>query len=377
MNRRTFIKTGLAALGASVGSGCVSSSPDEGTYSISILGDTHFDAAPQSLYHGHWVPRDQNDRRDRQGEFARNADMWANRLPKLIAAAAKTRRDDTRFLLQMGDLVQGDCTDEAIQLKMLEDARSACTRGFGDLPFLTVCGNHDIRSGGSSAYDAFLRSVVRRAIGQTATSANFFFRQGPDAYVFVDFMRPDNALIHAMLDVSEDARHTFFVLHSPIAPSDTWGSYWFLFGKPGDEERRRTLFARLVKRRAIVLCGHLHRTQIRRWRRYGGELVEFSMNSVWRPQENRPRVLFSSPSQFGDYVKRHPAPMGEDHDGCRQKRTAAEQVALMDEYRSGLVQYRMLEAAGHYQLRVSDKGVSVGFYACDATSPFETFALKG
>ena len=37
---------------------------------IPILGDTHFDAAPTSLYHGKWVPRHQNDWRDRQGEFA-------------------------------------------------------------------------------------------------------------------------------------------------------------------------------------------------------------------------------------------------------------------------------------------------------------------
>ena len=37
-----------------------SSSPGD-AYSISILGDTHFDAAPTSLYHGKWVPRHQND----------------------------------------------------------------------------------------------------------------------------------------------------------------------------------------------------------------------------------------------------------------------------------------------------------------------------
>ena len=96
--RRRFIACG-AAFGAAWagGSRCctaASTSPND-SYSISILGDTHFDAAPTSLYHGKWVPRHQNDWRDRQGEFARNQKMWAERLPRLIAAAAKTRRPDT------------------------------------------------------------------------------------------------------------------------------------------------------------------------------------------------------------------------------------------------------------------------------------------
>ena len=125
------------------------------------------------------------------------------------------------------------------------------------------------------------------------------FRHGPDAYVFVDFMRPDVGRINRMLDETEDARYLFFVLHSPIAASDTWGPYWFLLGKPEDTDARRALFARLLKRHAIVLCGHLHVTQIRRWRRDDGELVEFCANSVWRPQEDRPSVLGTQFALFG------------------------------------------------------------------------------
>ena len=79
--------------------------------------------------------------------------------------------------------------------------------------------------------------------GGTATSANFLFYHGPDAFIFVNFMRPDAAKIDAMLAESEGARHTFFVLHSPIGPYDGWGAYWFLFGKPADAEKRRALQA--------------------------------------------------------------------------------------------------------------------------------------
>jgi len=376
MTRLEFIKGSAALCGGVSLSGCRSMASGCREYTVSILGDTHFDASPTELYHGKWVPRGPKDLRDRKYEFARNSDMWADRLPRLIAAAAKTRRDDTAFLLHVGDLIQGDCTDYGIQLKMLRDAQAACIRGFGDLPFVVACGNHDIRGGGERAVDDFVRPLARRMTGRTIDGASFSFWHGPDAFVIVDFMRPDAALINRMLDETEGARYTFFVLHSPIAASDTWGPYWFLLGKPCDTEARRALFARLVARNAIVLCGHLHVTQIRRWRRDGGELVEFCSNSVWRPQEDKPSELATTPAQFGEYARAHPTPMHEDHDGCLQTRTQEEILALQDEYRPGLVEYRKYRAAGHYLLRVSDGGVAVDFYACDSLSPTETFKLK-
>ena len=94
--RRDFIACGVA-FGSALAVGSRSCATAD-SYSISILGDTHFDAAPTSLYHGKWVPRHRLDWLDRQGEFARNQAMWAERLPRLIAAAARTRRLDTAYL---------------------------------------------------------------------------------------------------------------------------------------------------------------------------------------------------------------------------------------------------------------------------------------
>ena len=151
---------------------------------------------------------------------------------------------------------------------------------------------------------------------------------------------------------------------------------WILCGMHAAE---KPLLAYLAKQPLLkaVLCGHLHVTQIRRWRRDGGELVEFCANSVWRPQEDRPSVLASTPAEYGDYAKAHPTPMDEDHDGCLQKRTPEQMRALFDEYRSGLRRYRMMQAAGHYQLSVSDEGVSMAFYPCDARRPTDLIALRG
>ena len=374
LTRRSFLARG-GALGLAAVSGCRAFRSNPGSYSVSILGDTHFDAAPASVYHADWTPRDADDARDRRNEFARNAEMWSDRLPRLVAAAARTRRDDAAFLLQMGDLIQGDCGGDAAYRRFLGDAVAACTKGFGDLPFLTVCGNHDIRNGGAAAYDAFMLPRVGCVVGRPVDGMTFLHRVGPDAFIFIDFMRPDAARIDALLDASEGARHTFVVLHSAIAPTDTWGTYWFLFGKPEDDERRRALFVRLLKRRAVVLGGHIHHTQIRRWRRPEGELAEICMNSVWRVQENAVTPVFTHPDQYGSYVKAHPAPVGEEHDGCHQRRTVPELFALVDEYRPGLVDYRLYRSAGHYQLRVSDHSVVADFFSGDAIQPVQSFDL--
>ena len=345
-------------------------------YSIKILGDTHFDAAPQSLYHGKWIPRHQKDWQDRQKEFKRNQEMWSTRIPRLIAAAAKTRRADTAYLFQMGDLIQGDCTDFQTHLRYFKDAQAACSKGMEDLPFLTVCGNHDIRGGGDKAFDAYILPLAEKNIGHPVKSANFQFAHGPDSYVFVDFMRPDPAEIDRMLEASKGARYTFLCVHGTVASPDGWGPYWFLFGEPEYNDHRKAFFSRLLKQNVIVLCGHVHRTQIRRWIRKEGEVVEFSANSVWRPSEDRPKVLVDSPSRFGEYVRKYPSSMNEDYDGRLQTRTQEELIALSDEYRPGLVQYRMIQAAGHYLMRVTDKAVDVDFYACDSLVPYETFRLR-
>lgn len=374
LDRRTF----LTLAGASALSGCTVLGRGRSTYSISILGDTHFDADPREIYHAKWKPRHANDARDRANEFARNADMWRERLPRLIGAAAAVRRPDTAFLFQMGDLIQGDCADPALQLKMLTDAEAACRKGFEDVPFLTVCGNHDIRSeGGAVAYDQFLVPRARKVAGWSANSATFHFAFGPDAFIFADFMRPDVERINSALKSTEGARHTFLVCHSPVSPTDNWGAYWFLLGKPQNAEARRALFVQLLKRRAIVLCGHIHRTLVMDWVRSEGRITQFAANSVWRPQEDKPRLLFDSPEQYGQWSRQHPPAMDEDHDGCLQKRTPEQMRALFDEYRSGLRRYRMMQAAGHYQLSVSDEGVSMAFYPCDARRPTDLIALRG
>lgn len=119
-------------------------------YSVAVLGDTHFDAEPESVYHAHY---DESNRwaAVQHAEFRRNGEMWRGRCRDLLAASARLAHErPTQMILQTGDLVQGDCDHAPTHRKMLDDCirmlRAPYPKG---LPFLTVVGNHDFRGKGA------------------------------------------------------------------------------------------------------------------------------------------------------------------------------------------------------------------------------------
>ena len=147
--RRAFcLGTACAALG-----GCRLFEGGEGgggEYSVAVLGDTHYDAEPESVYHSHY---DESNKwaAIQHGEFRRNGEMWRERCPRLLAASAELARAmKTDFVLQMGDIIQGDCDDPPTHARMLRDCMEMLRRPYPKgLPFLTVMGNHDFRGKGA------------------------------------------------------------------------------------------------------------------------------------------------------------------------------------------------------------------------------------
>jgi hypothetical protein len=85
-----------------------------GDYSVIVLGDTHFDGLVHATYHSH----NPNPPEYQIEEWDRNAGMWADRCPRLLQAAAARMTADTAFAIQLGDLVQGDCNDDATHEQM-------------------------------------------------------------------------------------------------------------------------------------------------------------------------------------------------------------------------------------------------------------------
>ncbi len=345
-----------------------------GTYSVAVLGDTHYDAEPESVYHSHYDESNKWAKIQHQ-EFKRNGEMWRERCPRLIASsAALAKENETAFVLQQGDIIQGDCDDVPTHKKMLADCIAMLRKPYPkDLPFLTVMGNHDFRGKGArTAYLEFAEPFMS-AEAASAGSADMpmkypvmSFRFGDDLWVFCDFETRDLGPIIERIERGADARHTFLVTHGPFTASDSHSYGWRLGGRAECGALRPRLYELLSRRHAVVLSGHTHTTTYFRHENKFGSFCEFTSNAVWAKDElATAEAIHTDPRDYGSLT----LPQLE---GGR----AADFKAHLDFFRPGLKEYFFSKAAGHGRLDVADGSVTMSFYPGDARTPARKFVLK-
>lgn len=340
-----------------------------GDYSIVILGDTHFDTEPASVYHSDYNETVEWLNRVQRAEWKRNGEMWRERCPRMVRRAAGLVEQDTRMVFQMGDLIQGDCGNPQVHKKMLEDVMNYFKGEFGGLPFITVCGNHDIRgTEAREAYNEYIPARLSEELGKTIQKTTFAFMIGPDAYIFIDFERKDTDEIERLLKETEGARYTFIVTHGPVFPYDGSSCRWFLLGNAKRDEQRRRFRELFAKRDVIVLCGHTHRVELADWFGDGGRITQMTMNSVWYEDGlEKMNVDAYGAMQYGELRKG-----GFNNDGTPVK----DESALFDEYRPGLKRYIHATGVGSFKMHVSEHGVVVDFYGGDSDGITESFVLR-
>ena len=376
-SRRDFLGLMAGAAGTGWLSGCRILNPekDAGTYSVALLGDTHFDSTNTKKYHAEYVKDTSKARYELHlKEHVRNADMWADRMPRLLKASGACVQSDTAFALQLGDLVQGDCANPAIHKQMLADMLGLAKGTYHALPFVTVVGNHDIRGTGAlKAYDEMMPPVMAAELKCPVTETTFAFRQGPDAYIVVDFNapRPNVALLKRLLAESADARYVFVVSHGPAIPN--CAGTWFLLGGPKYDAKRREVRSLMAARNAIVLAGHTHCLEYYDCAFPEGRITQFVANSVWSSEDAAKLVVRDEgAAMYG----RRATTMTKRHGREIPKAMRASLLQLVNEYRPSVKDYLFASAAGHYRLEVSDARVAVQFFSGDATSPARTFVLR-
>lgn len=332
-------------------------------YSVVILGDTHYDDADPLKYHAGY--RDPNPAREaaHREEFARNGEMWSGRCRELVKRAACLVDDDTRYVFQMGDLIQGDTADAATHKRFLDDAMNLLKDSIApELPFITVAGNHDVRGNEDAvcrqAYKEYMTARLSRELGQEITDVNFLFRCGADAFVVIDFNHPGTQRIKALLEEARDARHVFVIVHGPVFPFDDPDIYfWYLLGSRNDRyaAERREIRALLASLDAIVLCGHTHTTEFLDWKGDGGRITQMTMNSVWSSAEKGEyKLIASGAAEYGNEAGK----------------------PLFDEYRPGIRAYSLADCAGAYKLVVDGPRVLVDFYAGASPRRSRRFILR-
>ena len=381
-SRRDFLSLAAGAVGGGLFCGCHKTGKGGETYSIALLGDTHFDSTDTKHYHSEYLSSTTEARyKAHLKEHVRNAKMWQERMPSLLRASAACVRDDTALILQMGDLVQGDCNNPATHRRMLTDAFNVIKGAYGDkLPFVSVVGNHDIRGdiptdGTREAFDAWQPPVVGKELKQVVSGTTFSFWRGPDVFIVVDFNepRPDLDLVKRLFAESGRARYTFLVSHGPAIPNGA--SRWFLLGDRKRNQERRELLRLMASRNTIVLSGHTHLLEYYDCVLPEGRVTQFVANSVWaKPESATLTILGEGVSEYGARVK--PVKGKKPVKDKKQAERKAELPQLVEEYRPLLRDYLLANAAGHYRLEVGPSRVAVVFYEGAATSPTRTFTLR-
>ncbi len=369
ITRREFC-AGAAAAGCAFLAGGAGAAVDDARYAVAILGDTHYDTEPESVYHSHY---DESNKwaKIQHEEFRRNGEMWRERCPALVnASAALARALPTKFILQLGDLVQGDCDDVPTHKKMLADCIAKLRARYpAELPFLTVMGNHDFRGKGArAAYmefaETFLRDELGKLCGAPPRAVRYpviQFRVGPDAWIFCDFEMKNLDPVTEAVEAAADARHVFLVTHGPFTPSPASSFRWRLGGRSASDGTRDGLLRALSRRRAFVLAGHTHTTNFYHIENEHGAYSEAIVNSVWaKPELATAAPIHDSAEQYGC------------DEGIPQEKREDWRAATAA-FKPGMKQYFYNRAAGHYRLGVSGKGVALAFYPGAAAKPAKIF----
>lgn len=366
-----FFLASLFALTLVVVAGCLtSSSASDKSYSVTVLGDLHYDAEPLERFHVRGGVR--------ADEFRRNVNMWKSLSPALLAASARLVGPDTAFALQLGDLIQGQSASYAAHTQMLAEATGILETNYPGLPIVTVCGNHDIlgRDNAEKAYKDYMIPWQARQMAFLTTNSvertTFGFRHGPDLWVFVNFNYPKSsfATVEKLFEENPDVRYTFVATHGPVLPMDVWKRRWFYLGESAQDSLRRKMRKLLAERHAIVLAGHVHSMEYKDWYGDGGRITEMVVSSVTlfdsgKPRPVDPQVISETPDDYGAWLKTAPT---------NAANTAF--AALYAEYTPGLKKRYAARAAGHHILRISDRGVKLEYYGGDSEKPTKVFPLR-
>lgn len=332
------------------------------SYQLILLGDTHFDA-PYEVYHSAYNEPDEKLNRIQRAEFARNEAIWRERGPRMLKAAAGQITDRTRAVVQVGDLVQGDCGSPETHERMMLDTLSAFKASFHALPFLTVPGNHDVRGpGAAEACRRILLPYLSRELNRKITSTTFHFMLEDDLYVFIDFNEPDCDAIRKAFAEHPDARYKFVVTHGPVLPADSKVHSWFLFGSDADNVRRyfRELF---LRNDVIVLTGHVHALELLECATDSGRITQLMANSVWSAE---PLAQYIQEAGSAAEYGRNQKEVFRNSDGIR----------LLAEYQPAVTRYWHARGAGYFRLDIAPDGVVAHYFGGDSATPSRTIRLR-
>lgn len=332
-------------------------------YEVMILGDTHYDT-PETRQKDEKLTENQEKAR------IRNFERWEKNIPAMLDAAGKRSARNVAFVVQLGDIIQGGCGSEELQTKAFQEVLAVLKKQFS-VPLYVVKGNHDIHGpGAEEAFTKIMLPYLNREFGQknaVENSANYAVMYDKDLFIYFDSMKPNVDFVEKALEEHKDARHVFFLTHLPVIPSgEGRRPDWIVYGMRSDNaQERQRLLKLLARHNAIVLCGHIHRTVLSRYRSEDGTITQLASFGMPVSLDGEYKEVKGTEEDFFavDDVKK----------AMKSKRTKT----ILNDFIGKITEYDYyLPGAGYNVLRIDDGGVSCDLYFGADDHPSKTLKLS-
>lgn len=246
-------------------------------YQVTVLGDVHYDT---NEYHTTKAKTPKHEEKR-----AKNINQWQGNSQAILSAAAKASSDTAPFVIQLGDIINGDCQTVELQGIAMKTAFAVVKKYFNGKKLFSVCGNHEYwgPKGSKEIIDEAFVPLLQKELGtkKQLSGTNYAVRYGKDLYIFYDLRRTTGGaeFVRKVIAQNSDARHVFFITHLPMFPCSKGNPGWVV---PDFKE----LIPLLAKHNAIVLCGHSHFWGHHVYQNANGKLTQFmitSMGYLWSP----------------------------------------------------------------------------------------------
>jgi hypothetical protein len=321
------------------------------SYRLIVFGDVHYDGEE---YH-HFL---EEKWKKIIKAIPRNIEMWETRMWKMLDAALLQKNADTALIIQIGDLVEGNCGNGDVQVKMIQDGIQLMRDKFKGTPFIFSAGNHDYN--GRDAQVAFDRAALpyySEFLGKKQSGRTFAFVLKNDLYIFTDYNNPDLEVIEKALRENSSARYKFLVTHGSVLPSDLPVLHgYFLSNDRQKYEYMRNLF---LQNEVIVLSGHSHVVELIDCVAKEGRLTQVTLDSRWTPAEVVNKNFSSTmASQYG-----------------RRQKTPETQ-AIYNEYKGAIKEFMQIHSAAYAVIDVTADGVYLKMYLGDKKEAFYTYKVR-
>ena len=313
------------------------------SYSFHLISDLHL--GPADTYH----PTRFKGNRQR-------ADLSTPALKNMLSRICKNT-PDTKFVIQLGDLIEGNTKGTAEHRKQIRSAfnllKESCP-----CPVYHTMGNHEpFGLGAAEALKAELLPEIAKTINKKQINfVNYSFFHGDDLFIFSDYRRPAKGsqfITDTLKALKKKPRYVFIACHIPVT---------FL--------TRTELADTLAQYNAVVMSGHIHWNTLLHYTKNGKTMTQITVTTqlpAKNPAKQRIRISTTEKKVFRDFIEKQ----AKKH---KKKNYMDYYTKEWEPYITSFTTYR---GSGVTTVHVSDSGIILERQGSDpAGKPIATTILK-